>query len=100
MTSAGPKGQIPDRDLPDEGRGTERHCHSDTLLDCAGEVVEVLDGFGLAHIRTADGALFGINLDTQSVDFAAIRTGMRFCIVASARYNRVVRSKILDPDES
>lgn len=100
MTSAGPKGQMPDRNLPDEGWGKERHGHSDCLLDCAGEVVEVLDGFGLAHLRTADVALFGINRDTQGVDFSAIRTGMRFRIVASTRYNRVVRAEILDPDES
>lgn len=100
MTSAGPKGQIPDRDLPNEGRGTERHGHSDSLLDCAGEVVAVLDGFGLAPLCIADGALFGINRNTQGVDFAAIRTGKRFRIVASTRYDRVVRPEILDPYES
>lgn len=99
MASAGPKVQSANGDLPDAGRDTDRHGGSDALLNCEGEVVEVLGGFGLAHLRTTNGALFGINRETPGVDFAAIRVGQRFRIVASTRFNRVVRAEVLEPDE-
>lgn len=40
-----------------------------------GVVLEVLAGFGLAHLRAADGSTYGLNQQTPGIHFADLRKG-------------------------
>lgn len=41
-----------------------------------GEIVEVLTGFGLAHVLSQDGMCYVVNRKTLGINFEALRIGM------------------------
>ena len=55
-----------------------------------GDVFEVLRGFGLAHIRADDGAVFGLNKGTPGVDnFDLVAVGQRWRCTVLHPFSRV-----------
>jgi hypothetical protein len=70
-----------------------------TLSDSAnvveGEVSEVLEGFGLAHVRTADGQIFGLTKSTAGIEFSTLRPGIRVRCTVNQQFNRVVYAELI-----
>lgn len=64
-----------------------------TVVD--GEVVEVLEGMGLAHVRASDGTVYGINRQTAVVQFAALRPGQHVRCHVTARFHRVLHADVI-----
>ena len=60
-----------------------------------GEVFEVLPGFGLAHLRTADGRILGINRRTSVIAFSQVREGVRLRCEVCPNFNRVLRAELI-----
>ena len=60
-----------------------------------GEVVEVLPGHGLAHIRTTDGRLVGITRKTPGVVFDLLRPGQQLRCRVTERLHRVLHADVL-----
>lgn len=60
-----------------------------------GEVVEVLEGLGLAHVRTADGLTYGVNRQTAGIEFSQLRSGVRVRCQVTAKFNRVLRAELI-----
>ena len=54
-----------------------------------GEVCEVLEGFGLAHVRTSNGRIYGLNRSTAGIEFSTLREGVRVRCRVSEKFNRV-----------
>lgn len=61
-----------------------------------GVVLEVLAGFGLAHLRAADGATYGLNHQTPGIHFADLRKGQRICAEVTPKFGRVVHARLLE----
>ena len=59
------------------------------------EVVEVLEGIGLAHVRTADGRIFGSNDNTAGIEFTALRGGVRVRCRVARKFNRVLSTELI-----
>lgn len=60
-----------------------------------GEVLEVLEGIGLAHIRTADGRICGLNRNTSGVEFSLLREGVRVRCKVVQKFGRVVEARLI-----
>ena len=65
------------------------------LLTVEGEVSEVLDGFGLAHVRTSDSSLYVLNRQTPGVLFANLQVGQRVRMNVTLKFNRVLYAQLL-----
>lgn len=59
-----------------------------------GEVVEVLPGLGLAHVRGTDGLVYGINRRTPGIAFDALRTGQRVRCQVTGVLHRVLHAQL------
>jgi hypothetical protein len=66
-----------------------------TYLVLEGEVLEVLDGYGLAHVRAADGLTYGLTRRTPGVCFADLRKGQRVRVEVARKFNRVMYAQLL-----
>ncbi len=58
-------------------------------------VFEVLEGFGLAQLRAADGSVYGVKRDTPGVEFAELREGRRYRCAVTGKFNRVLRAQVI-----
>lgn len=61
-----------------------------------GEVLEVLEGIGLAHVRTADGTICGLTRSTLGIEFSQLRAGIRVRCKVVRKFSRVVQAKLMD----
>lgn len=61
-----------------------------------GEVLEVLGYYGLAHVRTMDGATYGLTRETPGVSFADLHEGQRVRVEIASKFNRVLHAQLLD----
>jgi hypothetical protein len=60
-----------------------------------GEVVEVLTGFGLAHVRVSEGTVYGLTRHTPGVDFDKLREGQLIRVQAERKFSRVLRAELI-----
>ena len=60
-----------------------------------GEVVEVLPGFGLAHVRAADGRVLGVTRQTPGVIFDQLRPGQQLRCRVTEQFHRVLCADVL-----
>lgn len=67
-----------------------------TTFSVEGEVVEVLDGFGLAHVRAPDGTLYGLNRDTPGIRFADLREGKRVRVEVARKFSCVLHAQLIE----
>jgi len=82
-----PPEHIPSADLPS---GKSEMCD---YVD--GEVFEVLEHIGLAHVRTADGRICGVNRQTEGIQFSKLRDGVRVRCQVTRRFNRVLHAELI-----
>jgi len=54
-----------------------------------GTVMEVLQGYGLAHVATSDGAVYGLNRQTPGIDFNELREGQQIGLKLEPKFGRV-----------
>lgn len=60
-----------------------------------GEVLDVLDGYGLAHVRAADGSTYGLTRQTPGIQFADVREGQHVRVEVTRKFNRVTHAQLL-----
>jgi len=60
-----------------------------------GVVIEILAGYGLAHVRTSDGSIFGLTRQTTGIKFAELRQGQLVKLEVAAEFGRIVRAQFL-----
>lgn len=60
-----------------------------------GEVLEVLPGYGLAHVRALDGSTYGLNRETPGVSVADLREGQRVRVQVARKFNRVLHAQLI-----
>jgi hypothetical protein len=60
-----------------------------------GEVIEVLTDFGLAHVRTSEGTVYGITRHTPGVVFDKLREGQKIRIQAEKKFSRVSHAELI-----
>ena len=80
------------------GKSVAGPVHSGTsegLLVVEGEVFEVLDGFGLAHVRSSDGFIYGLNRQTPGVPFGMLHVGQRVRIDVTTKFARVLHAQLI-----
>lgn len=65
----------------------------DSFVD--GVVLEVLAGFGLAHVRSDDGRIFGISRAVVGQALDAIRESQRVRLRVLGRFYRVIEFHLL-----
>lgn len=70
--------------------------HTATSCLVEGEVLEVLSGYGLAHVRAMDGATYGLTRETPGVSFADLHEGQRVRVEVASKFNRVLHAQLLD----
>ena len=68
---------------------------SDAYLYLDGEVVEVLKSLGLAHVRTSDGRICGLNRKTPGIKFSELRDGVRVHCKVTRTFNRVLHAELI-----
>lgn len=56
-----------------------------------GVVLEVLLGFGLAHVRAFDGSIYGLTRNTPGIRFDDLRVGQPVVIEVADKFARVLR---------
>lgn len=61
-----------------------------------GELSEVLEGFGLAHVLTASGQLYGLARTTAGIEFSKLREGLHVRCQVTKKFNRVLHAQLLD----
>lgn len=76
-----------------EGRVGARTASSHLVV---GEVLEVLHGYGLAHVRAQDGATYGLNRETPGVSFTGLREGQWVRMAVAPEFNRVLHAHLLE----
>ena len=68
---------------------------SEAAFTVEGEVVEVLSGYGLAHVRAPDGSLYGLNRETPGVVFKDLHEGQRVLVKIACEFNRVLHAQLI-----
>lgn len=58
-------------------------------------VFEVLEGIGLAHVRTADGRVCGLNRKTEGTEFSKLRDRLLLRCKVSRKFNRVLHAELV-----
>ena len=72
------------------------NAHPATSCLVEGEVLEVLGGYGLAHVRALDGSTYGLNRETPGVSFAELHEGQRVRVEVAPKFSRVLRAQLLE----
>lgn len=72
---------------------TEARAATSRLVE--GEVLEVLGGYGLAHVRALDGATYGLNRETPGLSFADVHEGQRVRVEVTHKFNRVLWAQLI-----
>lgn len=62
--------------------------HKGLLFTVEGVVFEVLGGYGIAHVRTKDGSVYGLTRATVGIEFSHLREGQRFSLQATDKFGR------------
>lgn len=87
----------PRASTPEHGGGMVRDTASlATTFTMDGEVVEVLSGYGLAHVRAPDGTLYGLNGETPGICFTDLRVGQHVRVEVASRFGRVLHAQIIE----
>jgi hypothetical protein len=60
-----------------------------------GEVYEVMQGFGLAHVRTTRGTIVGLNRATPGIAFDQLHEGQRVRCDVATQFNRVLHAELI-----
>lgn len=60
-----------------------------------GKVFEVLPRFGLAHLRTEDGRVYGLNRSTPGIRFDELHEGSRVRCTVTRKFSRVLTATVL-----
>ena len=60
-----------------------------------GEVIEVLPGLGLAHVRGVDGRVYGLNRKTPGIAFDVLQAGQRVQCLVTAKFHRVLEAAVV-----
>ena len=60
------------------------------------EVFEVLPGVGLAHVRSAQGEVYGISRQTPGVRFDLLQVGQRVRCEVTPVFGRVLRASLVE----
>ena len=71
------------------------NCEDAASFEIEGEIVEVLPGYGLAHVQTAEGQVYGLNRTTPGIDFEEIHAGQQVRCVVTLEFNRVLHAWLL-----
>lgn len=58
-------------------------------------VLEVLAGYGLAHVRAADGSTFGLTVETPGIHFADVHEGQRVRVEVTRKFSHVLHAQLL-----
>lgn len=58
-------------------------------------VFEVLEGIGLAHVRTADGRVCGLNRKTEGIEFSKLRDRFLLRCKVARKFNRVLHAELI-----
>lgn len=61
-----------------------------------GEVLEVMPGLGLAHVRGAGGTVYGVNRRTPGITFDALRLGQLLRCQVTATFHRVLHAEAVE----
>ena len=61
-----------------------------------GVVLEVLGGYGVAHVRAKNGSVYGLNRQTAGVEFANLHKGQPLRLEIADKFGRVLRAEVLD----
>ena len=77
-----------------ENKGTLQSA-TDSSFFVEGEVVEVLLGLGLAHVRAANGLVYALNRTTPGIAFDALQPGRRVQCEVTAKFHRVLHAALL-----
>ena len=64
-------------------------------FEIEGKIVEVLPGYGLAHVQTAGGQVYGLNRKTPGIQFKALREGQLVLCKVTPTFNRVLHACLL-----
>lgn len=64
-------------------------------FDVEGKVLEVLDTFGLAHVRTETGDTYGLNRQTPGIEFGQLHEGQRVRCTVTEKFHRVLHAELL-----
>lgn len=65
-------------------------------VDIEAEVFEILPGYGLAHLRAADGHVYGLRPNTPGISFDSLRVGQRVLCTVQQPFSRVVSAQLID----
>ena len=68
----------------------------DPFFTVEGVVLEVLGGYGLAHVRAKNGSVYGLNRLTAGVEFASLNEGQLVRMEIADKFGRVLRAEVLD----
>jgi len=66
-----------------------------TTFMAEGVVLEVLASCSLAHVRTADGATYGLTQSTHGIRFADLREGQRVRAGVTKKFGQIVHATLL-----
>lgn len=67
----------------------------ENLFVVEGEVCEVLVGYGLAHVRSSDGTIYGLHRQTPGVRFGMLHVGQRVRIDVTRKFSRVLHAQLI-----
>jgi len=65
-------------------------------VEIEGVVLEVFPTFGMAHVRTALGSVYGLNRTTPGVDFDRLQEGQRLLCEVKEKFHRVVHATLVE----
>jgi hypothetical protein len=65
-------------------------------IEVEGEVLEILSGTGLAHVRGSDGCVYGLTPQTPGISFAQLHPGARVHMTVTTRFRRVLRARLIE----
>jgi hypothetical protein len=68
---------------------------ADSVFTVEGEVIEVLNGLGLAHMRGSNGLVYGLRPHTPGIDWDELREGQRFRCRVTRTFHRVLQADVL-----
>ena len=60
-----------------------------------GQVVEILQDLGLAHVLGSDGLVYGLRRHTPGIDWGTVREGQRVRCRVTATFHRVLHADVL-----
>jgi hypothetical protein len=68
---------------------------SASTFDVDGEVWEVLENFGLAHVKTSSGDVYGLTRKTPGIIFNDLRDGQKVRCTVTHKFHCVLSAELL-----